>query len=191
MRIAVHPEYESPEVTVQFKGPDVDLLLANKAELLLALEQVTMEALTYAVGGSFAALIRRQRLPHAAHRGAAFERLGRGRKGQAHRLAILLQSDEQPGAARHPHGAARRDGTAQRKHGLWKPSAGGGVSGGNAECSDCPLRLRRRGETAMEIGIATVTDAPIGLHGHSAEAPADKHPATRSSRSPRHPDEAA
>jgi spoIIIJ-associated protein len=30
---------------VQFKGSDVDLLLANKAELLLALEQVTMEAL--------------------------------------------------------------------------------------------------------------------------------------------------
>jgi spoIIIJ-associated protein len=42
---SVHPEYESPEVTVQFKGPDVDLLLANRAELLLALEQITMEAL--------------------------------------------------------------------------------------------------------------------------------------------------
>jgi spoIIIJ-associated protein len=42
---SVHPEYESPEVTVQFKGPDIDVLLANKAELLLALEQVTMEAL--------------------------------------------------------------------------------------------------------------------------------------------------
>jgi spoIIIJ-associated protein len=42
---SVHPEYESPEVTVQFKGGDVDLLLGNKAELLLALEQVTMEAL--------------------------------------------------------------------------------------------------------------------------------------------------
>ena len=42
---SVHPEYESPEVTVRFKGADVDLLLANKAELLLALEQVTMEAL--------------------------------------------------------------------------------------------------------------------------------------------------
>jgi len=42
---SVHPEYESPEVTVQFKGADVDLLLANRAELLLALEQVTMEAL--------------------------------------------------------------------------------------------------------------------------------------------------
>jgi len=42
---SVHPEYESPEVTVQFKGADVDLLLANKAELLLALEQVSMEAM--------------------------------------------------------------------------------------------------------------------------------------------------
>jgi spoIIIJ-associated protein len=42
---SVHPEFESPEVTVQFKGQDVDLLLGNKAELLLALEQVTMEAL--------------------------------------------------------------------------------------------------------------------------------------------------
>ena len=42
---SIHPEFESPEVTVKFKGPDVDLLLANKAELLLALEQVTMEAL--------------------------------------------------------------------------------------------------------------------------------------------------
>src|SRR6266566_2958262 len=42
---SVHPEYESPEVTVQFKGADVDLLLTNRAELLLALEQVTMEAL--------------------------------------------------------------------------------------------------------------------------------------------------
>src|SRR5579859_3898592 len=42
---SVHPEYESPEVAVQFKGADVDVLLANKAELLLALEQVSMEAM--------------------------------------------------------------------------------------------------------------------------------------------------
>ena len=34
---SVHPEFESPEVTAQFKGPDVDLLLANRAELLHAL----------------------------------------------------------------------------------------------------------------------------------------------------------
>jgi spoIIIJ-associated protein len=45
---SVHPEYESPEVTLKFTGRDVDLLLANKAELLLALEQVTMEALRLA-----------------------------------------------------------------------------------------------------------------------------------------------
>jgi spoIIIJ-associated protein len=42
---SAHPEFESPEVTVKFSGDDVDLLLANKAELLLALEQVAMEAL--------------------------------------------------------------------------------------------------------------------------------------------------
>lgn len=40
-----HPEVENPEVTVQFSGPDVELLLANRAELLLALEHLAMEAL--------------------------------------------------------------------------------------------------------------------------------------------------
>lgn len=40
-----HPDFEQPEVAVKFTGPDVDLLLANKAELLLALEQLTMEAM--------------------------------------------------------------------------------------------------------------------------------------------------
>ncbi len=40
-----NPEIENPEVVVKFSGPDVDLLLSNRAELLLALEQVTMEAL--------------------------------------------------------------------------------------------------------------------------------------------------
>ncbi len=40
-----NPEIENPEVVVKFSGPDVDLLLSNKAELLLALEHVTMEAL--------------------------------------------------------------------------------------------------------------------------------------------------
>ena len=39
---AVHPDIENPDVVVKFSGPDVDLLLANKAELLLALEQLTM-----------------------------------------------------------------------------------------------------------------------------------------------------
>ena len=40
-----HPEVENPEVTVKFSGPDVDLLLANRAELLLAVEHLSMEAL--------------------------------------------------------------------------------------------------------------------------------------------------
>lgn len=38
-------DVETPDVAVRFTGPDVDLLLANRAELLLALEHVTMEML--------------------------------------------------------------------------------------------------------------------------------------------------
>jgi spoIIIJ-associated protein len=38
-------DFETPEVVVKFSGPDVDLLLGNRADLLLALEHVTMEAL--------------------------------------------------------------------------------------------------------------------------------------------------
>ncbi len=40
-----HPEVENPEVMVVFGGTDVDLLLANRAELLLALEHLSMEAI--------------------------------------------------------------------------------------------------------------------------------------------------
>ena len=38
-------DFETPDVVVKFSGPDVDLLLSNKAELLLALEHITMEIL--------------------------------------------------------------------------------------------------------------------------------------------------
>ncbi|MDE3161540.1 MAG: single-stranded DNA-binding protein [Acidobacteriota bacterium] len=38
-------DFETPDVVVKFTGPDVDRLLANRAELLLALEHVTMEML--------------------------------------------------------------------------------------------------------------------------------------------------
>lgn len=41
----LHPDFEDPEIVVKFSGPDVDLLLANKAELMLALELLTMEVL--------------------------------------------------------------------------------------------------------------------------------------------------
>jgi spoIIIJ-associated protein len=40
-----HPEFENPEVLVKFLGPDVELLLNNRAELLLALEHLSMEVL--------------------------------------------------------------------------------------------------------------------------------------------------
>jgi spoIIIJ-associated protein len=40
-----HPDLEDPNVVVKFSGPDVDLLLANKAELLLVMEHLAMEML--------------------------------------------------------------------------------------------------------------------------------------------------
>ena len=38
-------DFETPDIIVKFTGPDVDLLLSNRAEFLLALEHVTMEML--------------------------------------------------------------------------------------------------------------------------------------------------
>lgn len=43
--VQVHPDFETPDIMVRFSGPDVDLLLANKAELLLALELLSQEAI--------------------------------------------------------------------------------------------------------------------------------------------------
>jgi spoIIIJ-associated protein len=40
-----HPDFENPDVIVKFKGRDVEMLLGNRAELLLALELVTQEVL--------------------------------------------------------------------------------------------------------------------------------------------------
>jgi len=41
----LHPDLEDPDLLVKFTGPEVDLLLANKAELMLAVEFLTMEML--------------------------------------------------------------------------------------------------------------------------------------------------
>jgi len=41
-------DFENPEILVEFSGPDLDLLLENRAELLLALEHLTMEMLRVA-----------------------------------------------------------------------------------------------------------------------------------------------
>jgi spoIIIJ-associated protein len=40
-----NPDFENPDLTVKFTGEDVETLLANRAELLLALELVTQEML--------------------------------------------------------------------------------------------------------------------------------------------------
>jgi spoIIIJ-associated protein len=42
---SVNRDFETPDVLVKFTGRDVDILLANKAEAMLALEQLTMEML--------------------------------------------------------------------------------------------------------------------------------------------------
>lgn len=42
-----HPDLESPDILVKFSGPDVDVLLGNKAEVLLALEFLAMESLRF------------------------------------------------------------------------------------------------------------------------------------------------
>jgi spoIIIJ-associated protein len=40
-----NPDFENPDLTVKFHGGDVELRLANRAELLLALELITQEML--------------------------------------------------------------------------------------------------------------------------------------------------
>lgn len=40
-----NPEFENPDLVVKFHGNDLDLVLSNRAELLLALEHVAQEAL--------------------------------------------------------------------------------------------------------------------------------------------------
>ncbi len=43
--VHLHPDLEDPDLLVKFSGEDLDFLLGNKAEVLLALEFLTMEAL--------------------------------------------------------------------------------------------------------------------------------------------------
>jgi spoIIIJ-associated protein len=40
-----NPDFENPDLAVKFRGEDIDLLLSNRAELLLSLELVTQEML--------------------------------------------------------------------------------------------------------------------------------------------------
>jgi spoIIIJ-associated protein len=42
---SAHHTFETPDLVVRFEGEDVDILVANKAEVMLALEHLTMEIL--------------------------------------------------------------------------------------------------------------------------------------------------
>ena len=76
---------KTPDVVVKFTGPDVDLLLANRAELLLALEHVTMEALRMPSEDHSRISFDANDYRAAAHRGTADERRRGGRESEAHR----------------------------------------------------------------------------------------------------------
>ena len=110
---SANPDFENPEVVVRFSGQDVDLLLANKAELLLALEYITMEALHIPSDDHSRISFDAQDYRALAHRRTAHERGSGGGKSEAHRAAVQIQSDEQPRTPRHPPGDAERDGAAQ------------------------------------------------------------------------------
>ena len=111
----LHPDFENPDLVVRFTGADVDLLLANKAELLLALEQLTMEALRMApedhsrvcFDANDHRMLRIQELRMSAQ--AAADRVKKTQR------AVPLQPHEQPGAAHPASGPARGNRSAQRK----------------------------------------------------------------------------
>ena len=75
---------------MKFSGPDVDLLLANKAELLLALEFLTMEALRMPGEHHSLLCFDSQRLSNAADRRAEAERHDRRGKREEDAPAVPL-----------------------------------------------------------------------------------------------------
>jgi hypothetical protein len=121
-----HPDFENPDLLVRFSGADVDLLLANKAELLLALEQLTMEALDMSPE-EHSRVLRCQRLSRSAHRRVADERARRSGAGEEGSHPVPLQPDEQPGTPHSASCATRRDRSAERKrrHGSHPTGSGG------------------------------------------------------------------
>ena len=112
----LHPDLEDPDLLVKFTGPEVDLLLANKAELMLAVEFLTMEML---------------RMPPEHHSRLCFDandyrmlrieelRLSAqtaAEKVKQTRRPFHFQSDEQPRAPHHPLEPSQRNRHPQREH---------------------------------------------------------------------------
>ena len=135
---ATDDDFETPDVVVKFTGPDVEYLLANRAELLLALEHVTMEALRMPSEDhsriSFDAndyrLLRIEELRMSA--AAAAEKVKR--TGQPFRFNPMNSRER-----RVIHLALRNEtDAAQRIERIGRVSARGGVSGGHAELPELP-----------------------------------------------------
>jgi len=120
---AADGDFETPDVVVKFNGPDVEYLLANRAELLLALEHVTMEAL---------------RMPSEDHSRISFDandyRLLRIEElrlsASAAAEKVKRTGQRAPG---HPPGAAERNRVAQRIQRIGRFPARGGLSGGHGQ----------------------------------------------------------
>ncbi len=136
-------DFETPDVVVKFSGPDVDLLLANRAELLLALEHVTMEML---------------RMPSEDHSRISFDandyRLLRIEElrlsamtaaEKVKRTGVPFRFNPMNSRERRVIHLALRNETAVRSESVGRGpgAAGGGLSGRMASLPE-PPRVRRR-----------------------------------------------
>jgi hypothetical protein len=102
---AAAKEFENPEIVVEFKGPDQDLLLEHNAELLLALEHISLRWLW--LDPQFYGRIR---IPRHSHRGIeAFRPRGR-RPRPRDKRSVSLQRHV---IARTPHPASGPEGRAR------------------------------------------------------------------------------
>ena len=122
----LHPDLEDPDLLVKFSGPDVDILLANKAELLLALEFLTMEALK--MPGEHHSLLCFDSNDYRTLRIEELRLSARDCRGEREEdaQAVPLQSDEQPRAAHYSPEPAQRNRHPQREHRQRTFSPGGG-----------------------------------------------------------------
>jgi hypothetical protein len=177
---ATDDDFETPDVVVKFSGPDVEYLLANRAELLLALEHVTMEALRMPSEDhsriSFDAndyrLLRIEELRLSA--AAAAEKVKR--TGQPFRFNPMNSRER-----RVIHLALRGEtAAAQRKRAARAVSARGGLSGGHGQPADVPI-LRRR----LLRGATDLPAADAGrLRTRSRRAPRQRRPSATPAAGP-------
>ena len=84
----LHPDFENPDIVVRFHGPDVELLLANKAELLLAMEQLTMEMLRMTPRSTRCCSSMRTTIARCESKSFALSAITRSRQGEEVQSAV-------------------------------------------------------------------------------------------------------